>query len=77
MVLGRGLRATTLGIALGSAGALAATRLLRSLLFGVGAFDLLSFSSAALLLLAVALVSSYLPARRAMTIDPAVAFRAE
>lgn len=77
MIVGRGLRTTILGIVIGSAGALAEARALRSLLYGVSANDFLAFSGSALLLLLVALLSSYVPARRAMRVDPAVVLRSE
>jgi putative ABC transport system permease protein len=77
LVVGQGLRLTVLGIALGVAGALALTRLMRSLLFEVSPQDPATFVAAAAFLLLVGLLASYLPARRAAMVDPAVALRTE
>ncbi len=66
-----------IGLALGLAGALAAARLMSSLLYGVRATDPVTFVAVPLLLTAMVLVSSYLPARRASTVDPATVLRAE
>ena len=76
-VLGLGLRLTVIGLLLGLAGALAATRVLSSLLFGVHSTDALTFTAVSLILLTVALFASYLPARRATRVDPIVALRYE
>jgi putative ABC transport system permease protein len=76
-VLGHGLRLTTLGLMLGLAGALALTRLLSSLLYGVRSTDALTFVAVSMVLAAVALMASYLPSRRATRIDPLVALRYE
>ncbi|HEU4628479.1 MAG TPA: ABC transporter permease [Gemmatimonadaceae bacterium] len=76
LVLGRSLRLLVIGTALGLAGSLALTRVLASLLFGVQPTDPLTFGAVTLLLLAVALLASYLPARRAARADPARALRA-
>ena len=77
MVLKQGLGMTALGIVLGVAGSLAAGRALVSLLFGVGAHDLLTFTLTAVLLTIVALLATYIPARRASRVDPMVALRYE
>jgi len=76
-VLGLGARLTAIGLALGLAGALAATRVLSSLLYGVRSTDAITFTAVSLLLMAVALFASYLPARRATRVDPMVALRYE
>jgi len=76
-VLGNGMRLTTLGLVFGLAGALAVTRLLSSLLYGVSSADAITFVVVSLVLTAVALLASYLPSRRATRIDPLVALRYE
>jgi ABC-type antimicrobial peptide transport system permease subunit len=77
LILGQGARAALLGIAVGIATALALTRLMTSLLFGVSARDPLTFAGVATLLTLVGLGASFLPARRAMRVDPIVALRHE
>jgi putative ABC transport system permease protein len=77
MVVRRGLLLALAGIALGSAGAYAMTRVLQSLLYGVGARDPMTFVAVAALLGAVAVLASWLPARRAARVDPLAAMRAE
>jgi putative ABC transport system permease protein len=74
-VLGFGLRLTAIGLAMGLAAAFAATRLLSSLLYGVRPTDAITFAAVSLILLVVALIASYLPARRATRVDPIVALR--
>jgi predicted permease len=76
-VLRQGMKLTIIGIFLGLGVALAVTRLLRNLLFGVNPIDPIAFTAVPLLLLAVALLACYIPARRAMKIDPMVALRYE
>ena len=77
MVVGQGLRQAGLGMALGLAGALALTRTMASLLYGVSATDPPTFGGTSLLLLLVACVACYIPARRATRVDPLVALRYE
>jgi ABC-type antimicrobial peptide transport system permease subunit len=77
LVLGEGLRLAGLGAAIGLASALLATRLLRGLLFGVHALDPASMLGAALLLVGVSALASYLPARRATRVDPVAMLRSE
>ncbi len=77
LVVGRALRLAIGGVVIGGVGALALTRVLESLLFGVSATDPVTFAAVALLLTAVALLASYLPARRATRVDPMIALRAE
>jgi predicted permease len=77
LVLGHGLRLTFIGVALGLVVSFALTRYLSSLLLGVTSTDALTFSTVAILLCAVALFASFIPARRAMRVDPMVALRYE
>jgi putative ABC transport system permease protein len=77
LVLGQGMRLALLGVVLGVAGAFAVTRGLQALLFGVGAGDAVTFAGVALLLVAVALLACYIPARRAMRVEPVIALRYE
>jgi putative ABC transport system permease protein len=77
MVLGRGMLLALAGAALGLAGAVGLTRLLRSWLYGVSALDPVTFAAVAALLLLVALAACWLPARRAAMVDPVVALRSE
>jgi len=77
LVLGHGLRLTLVGVVLGLAASFVLTRYLRSMLLGVTSTDSLTFSCVAILLCAVALFASFIPARRAMRVDPMVALRYE
>jgi len=77
MVMSQGLGLTATGLAIGLAAAFAAVRLLSPLLYGIGASDPTTMAGVALGLVAVALAACYLPARRAMRVDPAAALRCE
>jgi putative ABC transport system permease protein len=77
LVLDRGIVLTGIGLAIGLAGALALTRLMTTLLFGVGARDPMTMISVGIVLASVAMLASYVPARRAMKVDPIVALRYE
>ena len=76
-VAGQGMGLSIAGIALGVAAALALTRVVSKLLFGIAASDPATFLGVSLLLLLVALAACYVPARRAMRIDPILALREE
>jgi putative ABC transport system permease protein len=77
LVLGQGARHAARGVLLGLVGAFTLTRLMESLLYGVRPTDWITFASVSLILGGVALLACYLPARRAMHVDPTVALRYE
>jgi ABC-type antimicrobial peptide transport system permease subunit len=76
-VVRQALAHSAIGIGVGLAAAVAAGRLLEATLFGVGAWDLLTLLSATTVLAGIALLASYLPARRATSVDPVRALRSE
>jgi ABC-type antimicrobial peptide transport system permease subunit len=77
LVVGQGVKLALAGVAIGIAGGLMLTRLMSGLLYGVHASDPVTYSAMALLLLLVALAACFIPARRAMQVDPMVALRYE
>lgn len=77
LVMGQGMMLVLIGLVIGLATALALTRLMKSVLFGLSAADPVTYTGVALLLVFVALLACYLPARRATKIDPMVALRSE
>ena len=77
LIVGHGALLGGVGIVIGLAGALAVTRFLRTLLFGISPFDVVSFVGVSGVLTGIALLASYLPARRAAKVDPVEALRYE
>jgi putative ABC transport system permease protein len=77
LIVGQALGLAAIGVAIGLAGAFALTRVIRSLLFDIDPLDGLTFAASATVLLLIAVLSSYLPARRALRVDPTVAMRTE
>ena len=77
MVLGDGMSIALVGAGVGLAAALGLTRLIAKMIYGVSAMDPLTFGGVAILLISVALLACYIPARRAMSVDPIVILRYE
>jgi len=77
MVMTQGTKLTLIGVAIGIVAALGLTQLIAATLFGVSATDPATYVAVAILLIAVALLACYIPARRAMKVDPMVALRYE
>jgi predicted permease len=77
LVVGQAVGLAAIGVAVGLAGAFALTRVIRALLFNTDPLDGLTFAVSAVVLLTIAVVSSYLPARRALRIDPTIAMRSD
>ena len=77
LVIGQGVRLTVVGLGIGLCAALGAARLLAPLLYGIGANDPTTMSAVAVGLAAIAMLACYLPARRAMQVEPSVALRYE
>jgi len=77
LVLGQGIRLSLIGVAAGAIGALALTRLIRGLLFGISSFDPMTFVAMAAVLIAVTVLACLIPARRATKVDPLVSLRYE
>ena len=77
LIMGYGMKLTILGVSIGLVAAWAATRLLASLLFGLGATDATTFCAISVLLGLVGLIACYFPVRRALSVDPVIALRAE
>ena len=76
-IVGQAMRPALIGIGLGLLGAFALSRLLSSLLFGIAPSDPATYAAVAVVLAATALISCYLPARRALLVDPVTALREE
>jgi putative ABC transport system permease protein len=77
LVVGQAVGLAAIGVAIGLAGAIALTRVIRALLFNTDPLDVVTFSASAAVLLLIAVLSSYLPARRALRVDPTIAMRTD
>ena len=77
LVVGGGMKLAAIGVVIGVAGALALSKVIATMLFELTPLDLVSYSGTVMVLLAVAMVACYVPARRAMRVDPIIALRAE
>src|SRR4051812_31240672 len=77
LVVGQAVGLAIAGVVIGLAGAFALTRVIRALLFNTNPLDVMTFAGSTLVLLAIAVLSAYLPARRALRIDPTIAMRGE
>jgi putative ABC transport system permease protein len=77
LVIGQAMTLVAISVSIGLAGAFAATRLLNSLLFGISAWDPITFSAIVMLISLVAFLASWIPARRASRVDPIIALRTE
>ena len=77
LIVGQGARLAIVGVAVGLGAAMAVLHLISSLLYGVSAHDPLTFAGVAILLMMVALAACWIPARRAMRVDPMIALRYE
>jgi ABC-type antimicrobial peptide transport system permease subunit len=77
LIIGEGARLTAVGLAIGTIAALGLTRVISSLLYGIQPTDVVSFAGAALVLTASALLACYIPAHRAIHVDPVIALRYE